>query len=180
MRTRLLVRLALLTALSIALTRFASVLLVLGGLPTIRLSFGEIPIMLAGLLFGPVAGGTVGVAADLLGIAIMPPPNIFPGFTLSSALVGILPPLFFRLFPARWGEDRFARTLWAVAATDIVVSLGLNTLWLSIIFNKGMLALLPARILARALLVPTYALTIYAVRRAYQAVWGVAAAPTRG
>ncbi len=166
MRTRVLVQLAFLTAVSIVLTRFASILLTPGGLPMIRLSFGEVPIILAGLLFGPVAGGVVGVTADLLGIALVPPPNVFPGFTLSSALLGILPPLFWRLVPGRASRDGFARTLGVVAATDVVVSLGLNTLWLAILLDKGFLALLPGRLVARAILVPVYAVAIHAVRRA--------------
>ncbi len=54
---------ALFTAMSIVLARVV-------GLPIgndVRISFEAVPIILAGLLFGPLAGGLVGFCADLLG-----------------------------------------------------------------------------------------------------------------
>ena len=54
---------ALFAAMSIVLARIL-------GLPIgndVRISFEAVPIILAGLLFGPVAGGLVGFCADLLG-----------------------------------------------------------------------------------------------------------------
>ena len=59
-----------LTAVSIVLTRFFGVIVPIAGANALRLSFGEAPIMLAGVLFGPAGGALAGVAADLVGFLI--------------------------------------------------------------------------------------------------------------
>lgn len=89
--TGVLVKAALLTAVSIVLTRFFSVMLPLGGLPALRVGLGSIPLILSGILFGPLVGGMVGALSDVIGYAINPAGGaFFPGFTLTAALYGIL------------------------------------------------------------------------------------------
>ncbi len=83
---------AMLTALSVLLTRFVS--------PQIgdamRFSFGTIPIMLSGILFGPVYGFVVGVAADLVGFLINPMGSSFIiGLTVCSGLLGVVPAVLY-------------------------------------------------------------------------------------
>lgn len=63
MTTRTLASCALLAALSVVLARF----IVPMPNETTRFSIEAVPIFLAGLLFGPVAGGLVGFTADLVG-----------------------------------------------------------------------------------------------------------------
>ena len=93
--TKTLTQAGFLTAISIVLTRFVSVMIPLaGGLPTLRLGFGELPIIMSGLLFGPFVGGMVGLIADLIGAWAFPQGPFFPGFTLSSMLWGILPGIY--------------------------------------------------------------------------------------
>lgn len=60
---------------------------------SIRISFENLPILLASLQLGPVFGGCVGVVADLIGCAVMGY-TVNPFITLGAALVGILPALF--------------------------------------------------------------------------------------
>src|SRR5690554_5360165 len=86
--------LGLLTAVSIVLTRVFGVVLPIAGAGALRLSFGEIPIILAGMLFGPGAGALTGLAADLIGYLINSHGGaFFPGFTLSAVLTGLIPGL---------------------------------------------------------------------------------------
>jgi len=81
--TRTATNLGLLTAISIVLTRVFGFIIPIAGVGALRISFGEIPIMLSGILFGPVAGAVTGVAADLIGYAINSHGGaFFPGFTL--------------------------------------------------------------------------------------------------
>jgi ECF transporter S component (folate family) len=47
-------------ALSVVLTRLASVTVPIAGFPSVRLGFGLAPVILAGVLFGPGAGFLVG------------------------------------------------------------------------------------------------------------------------
>lgn len=87
---------AIFTGISIILTRFFSQMIPLAGIPALRFGFGMIPIVLSGIICGPYVGGMVGVVADLIGFFINPMGGAyFPGFTLSSALGGIIPGLIF-------------------------------------------------------------------------------------
>lgn len=162
--TRTLVQVALLTAISIVLTRFFAVMVPIAGVLAIRLSFGEIPLILTGLLHGPWAGAVAGVMADLLGYSLFSAGGpFFPGFTLSAALTGLLPGV---LLNPRQRRPLTLRSLaLAIIVTDVIVSLGLNTLWLSLMYRKAIAVLLPARLLARAILVPIYIGIIYTLLR---------------
>lgn len=152
-------RAGLLIAASVVLTRFFGVMVPVAGVLALRLSFGEIPIILAGLFLGPAWGAVVGVSADLLGFALNPMGGLFfPGFTLTAALVGVLPSLFLRLFSTgRSDKPGFWRYLAALACSDLITSVVLNTYWLHLMYGKAILAILPPRIIARALLVPVFA-----------------------
>ena len=87
--TSTLVTLSLLTALSIILERF------LGFMPTpnIRIAFGNLPIILAGLLFGPVAGGIVALLSDILGTTLFSSFPWFAPMALTPVIMGVVPRL---------------------------------------------------------------------------------------
>ncbi len=50
MNTKTLTQAAFLVALSIVLTRFGSIMV----LPTLRVGVGDVPLMMTGMLFGPI------------------------------------------------------------------------------------------------------------------------------
>ena len=85
--TRDLVLASLFIALSIVFARLFSIRISEG----LRLSFGQTPIILAGILLGPVWGLIVGALADVVGFAVAPMGAYIPGLTLTSALVGLIP-----------------------------------------------------------------------------------------
>ncbi|NLJ74293.1 MAG: folate family ECF transporter S component [Firmicutes bacterium] len=164
--TRTATNLGLLTAISIVLTRVFGFIIPIAGVGALRISFGEIPIMLSGILFGPVAGAVTGVAADLIGYAINSHGGaFFPGFTLTAALTGIIPGLllFRRMKDPQWWQVGLT-----VLVTDLITGVFLNTLWLTIMFGQGFFILLPARLLARLVTLPIYTLVVFLVGRAYQ------------
>lgn len=158
MNTRTLVYAGFLTAISIVLTRFLAIMVPLAGLPTLRLSFGEIPLMICGLLFGPIVGGISGLAADLIGVMInLQGPSIHPGFTLSSILWGVVPGIYGIYLKTRVkGENPFSgRNITIIVSICIIfISLGLNTYWLSNLFGKGFMVLLPGRALSAFINIP--------------------------
>lgn len=90
---------------------------VLPVMPTLRLTATPLFIYMAALLFGPVAGGAVGVCSDLLAFAIKPSGPFLPTVTVCAALSGILPGLFRRLV-----RRRAAWAALASAVTTITVS----------------------------------------------------------
>lgn len=85
--TRTLVMLGLLAALSVVLERLLAIM------PTenIRIAFGNLPIILAGLLFGPVAGGITGLVADFIGTALFSPWPWYPPLALTPVIMGVVP-----------------------------------------------------------------------------------------
>ncbi|NLK44777.1 MAG: folate family ECF transporter S component [Tissierellia bacterium] len=164
--TRTLTQAGFLTAISIVLTRFISVMVPLaGGLPALRLGFGELPIIMSGLLFGPVVGGITGLIADLIGAWAFPQGPFFPGFTLSSMLWGILPGIY-GLYLKRKADKgnpfTFKRIFFIIVACTIPISLIMNTYWLSLMMGKGFLALLPGRLLSDVVKIPlvSYLITL--------------------
>lgn len=86
-----LVKAAMLTALSIILSRILGIQLT----QDIKISFGTLPLMLSGVLFGPLLGALSGLAADLIGIMINLGGAYHPGFTLGAILTGMVPGLIF-------------------------------------------------------------------------------------
>jgi len=93
---------ALMIAFSVVLTRFASFRFSFGGIENFRLGIGTLPIMLAGILFGPIVGGLVGIASDLLGMLVSPMGPFMVHFTFVSMLYGFIPPLF--CFPFQYAN----------------------------------------------------------------------------
>jgi ECF transporter S component (folate family) len=137
--TRNLVLMALLAAVSIVLTRFLVVYLT----NTIRVSFGGIPIILASLLLGPVAGGITGAVADVLGASLFSPFGYYPPLTIPPVIVGILPAL---LKPWLLKEVRYWRILVIVLITDLIAHVGLTTYLLAGMYGTGFLELLVVRL----------------------------------
>lgn len=159
--------LGLLAAVSIVLTRVFGVVLPIAGVGALRLSFGEIPIILAGLLFGPAGGALTGLTADLIGYLINSHGGpFFPGFTLSAALAGLIPGL---LRSRVKGSPTLIQAALIVLATDLVTGVLLNTLWLTILYGQGFFVILPMRMLARLVTLPIYSLAVFWGSRAYVA-----------
>ncbi len=84
MSTKMLVTLALLSAVEVVLARF----IVPMPNPTMRFSIEAVPIILAGLLFGPAAGAVVGVVGDAVG-------TLFSGYGYNPVFA--VPPLLIGL-----------------------------------------------------------------------------------
>jgi len=99
-----------------------------------RVGFGDVPIILSGLLLGSPAGGFVGLAADLSGAILFPSGPFFPGFTFSALLVGFLPAFLVRHFKKK--EQVLTRTMLflSILCTQLIASAFLNTLWIVILY----------------------------------------------
>ena len=62
--------------------------------PFVEIRFQSIPVAVSGSLLGPFYGGVVGALTDILSYIVHPTGEFFPGFTISSALTGIIFALF--------------------------------------------------------------------------------------
>lgn len=153
--TNRIVLMGLLVSLSIVLTRIFSVRIALGNVEGIRIGLGTFPIVVAGIWLGPVAGGLVGMLADVVGYFINPVGAYMPHFTLTAALHGIIPVTLLRLLP----EPRF--TQWkfglALAISEVTTSVILVPYFLNVLFGLPLAATVPAKLISCAITVPLYA-----------------------
>ena len=139
--TKSLVLAAIFVAMNIILSRFGAIMLFNG---SVRFSFGNIPLILSGLVLGPGAGAMTGGIADLLGFFINSHGGAFhPGFTLSSILIGTIPGIVMFLSPTK--KSSLLNVVVSNISILIIVSLLLNSYWLSQLQGNAYLVLLPAR-----------------------------------
>ena len=129
--TKKLTMLALLTALEIILSRFLSI-----SAWNIKIGFSFVPVVIAGILYGPLEAGAVGALGDLLGALLFPIGPYFPGFTLTAFLSGLV----FGFFLHK--EISVRNTLIAVLIHQFVLGLLLNTFWISVLYESPFLPLL--------------------------------------
>lgn len=141
--TKNLLLITLLATISILLTRFLAFYLPFLGFNSVRISLGNIPLMLSGFLLGPISGAITGVLADLIGATLFPAGPYFPGFTLTACMTGLLAGL---LKPLLGGQMKWKNILLITLLTEAICSIGFNTLWLSILYGTSYLALLLPRI----------------------------------
>ena len=87
---RLLTNMAMMIALSVVIGIFCKTVLNFGN-GLFRITFENLPIILAGIALGPVAGGVVGLSSDIISYLLSPqtyPLNIV--VTIGAAVIGIL------------------------------------------------------------------------------------------
>lgn len=141
-----LVVMALLIAMEIVLTRHLSV-----QTPIARFSFGFLPIAVMGMLYGPLFAGLGAAVSDFVGVTLFPPlvGSFFPGFTLTAFLTGAVYGFLLKPKPVK---------MWRVCAAALIVTLALNfildSFWLYIILDRGVIALLPGRIIRTLIMFP--------------------------
>ncbi len=131
---RVLAMSAVLAAMSIILGKY----LAIRGGELLRFSFENLPIFLAGILFGPAAGAAVGVVADLIGCFLVGY-AVNPLVTLGAAAIGALGGLLWRLskkLPYGW---RLALT---VALSHLAGSVLIKTVGLSAFYSIPLWALM--------------------------------------
>ena len=133
--TKTMTAMALLTALEIVLSRFLSF-----SAWNTKIGFAFVPVVLAAMLLGPVYAGIVAAVADFLGAVLFPVGAYFPGFTLTAFLMGVCYGLFLL------NKQSFLRILGAVAVHQLLLSLLLNTLWISVLYGSPYTPLLISRL----------------------------------
>lgn len=138
--------------------------LVLGMLPAIsippivQIGFGFIGTAFMGALVGPVVGAGLGGIVDVLDFFIGGGSwgYFFPGYTLSAIVAGII-----------YGKGLYRQELtWkrvfvTVLLTTVIVNLFLGSLWVYMMTDKALLAILPLRIVKNLISLPLNTFVIY-------------------
>lgn len=152
---------AILIALNIVLSRIFSIHIPFGGVEGIRIGFGTLPLVLAGILFGAKLGFFSGVFGDLLGFVLAPLGVFLPTFTIAAGLHGFLAGLI------AGGQKIKGCSRWriylAIAVSQIFVDIIFVPSLLQWHFGIPFWATQPARLVTQAILIPIYCVLIYIV-----------------
>lgn len=144
------VYLGLFVSLEVILTRFLSI-----QTPIVRIGFTFIPIAVSAMMFGGVFSGLSAALADIIGMMIFPSGTYFPGFTLTAFLSGTI----YGMFLNNKNINLF-RISAAVIATSVLINMGLDTVWLWMLTGKGIMILLPPRIIKGLIMIPVQIIMI--------------------
>lgn len=122
--TQRLVMLSLMVSLNVILSRFLSI-----STQEIKIGFSFIPVAIAAITLGPIYGGIVGGLGDLVGALLFPIGAYFPGFTLCAFLTGWIYGMILHK------QQSNKRIIIAVVVSEVICSLLINTLWLTILYG---------------------------------------------
>ncbi len=161
--TKNLVILGLLVAIYVVMGYFTFYLL-----PTLRVTFTYIPLVLAGAMFGPVCGGFVGAIGDVLGyITSQFGAGAYnAGFTVNAFVTGFVYGVF--LYRSDFG---LLRIIGAKLTVALIVELLLTPIWLSVLYGDAYLVLLIDRIWKTLVFIPIEVIIInFVVKKIYRYV----------
>lgn len=159
MSTKRMVYLSLLMVLSIVLTRMLSIRIPLFGVEGIRIGIGGLPIIFAGVVFGPWAGGIVGALSDVVGFWVNPMGAYMPHFTLTSFLTGFIPGfIIFMIF--RKDNTSYWKLLIAIGVGQTITSILLVPYFIHILFGAPYRPLLIPRLIGQPLHIIVYPILI--------------------
>ncbi len=154
--TREIVYMSLFISLNVVLTRIASIRFSIGGVESLRVGLGPFPVIIAGIILGPAAGGIVGALGDIIGFTINPMGPYVPYITLTAALTGIIPAFVLGMFKKPF--PGYFQLLIAIFTGQFISGIILNPLFLQIAFNIPIWVTLPGKILSQAIQIPIYAI----------------------
>lgn len=124
----------------------------------LKIGFSNIPNQIVAYLFGPVLAPIFGGAMDIVKYLIKPVGGFFPGFTITAILAGMINGCFLYRKKITW-KRAFIVNFIIMFFCDIV----LNTYWLSLLYGKGFLALLPLRGIKNLIMWPVNSFLMYSV-----------------
>lgn len=120
---------------------------------TIKIGFGFVPIMLGGILLGPLKSAITCALADLLGVFLFSSASIHLGFTLTAFLVGLL--YGFLLYK----KQSVVRLTIAVLINQFIFTLLVNSYWIAQLRGIDYKAQVIARLVQIAIMIPVMLVT---------------------
>lgn len=157
---RKLILLGIIVAIKIILEQFSF------GPAMVKVGLGFIGSVMLGYLFGPIWGAVGGGISDLVSSAIFGNQGgFFIGFTLTAMAAPLIYGLFFYKKPVEiW------RIIVATILVTVIVNIGMNTLWISLLYGVDLKVALIQRIPKEAIVPWIQMLVIYFVLQALSRV----------
>lgn len=156
--TRKLVFLALMVAMNVVLGRLS-----IQFTQEIRISIvGFLPIAMAAYLMGPAYGAMAGALGDIVNYLLFTHAfgPYFPGYSITAALSGMWYGMI--LFDK---EITWKRAILAILPVIVIGEMGLNSVWVYILYSKTFWAKLPLRLLTNVLEAPLKILLLTGMTR---------------
>ncbi len=151
----------MLVAMEVVLSRFLSITIPPGPEYLIKVGFSFLPVSVAAMLYGPVWGGVCYALGDIVGTLLFQPGSVyFPGFTFTAFVNGAVIGLF--LYEKK---IKALNSFLAAAVSQVVCSLGLNTLWLFVMYKTAVVAMIPGRLINSAAMIVVQTIVVLAMGR---------------
>ena len=156
MKTDMIVRTGIFVALTVLLSYIFAI-----HTTFIHITFGFLSTAIFAILYGPMAAGIMAAIACFIGMALFGQGVFFPGFIVSEFLVGYVYGHFLH------GRNvTFKRLLLPEAIVTVCIHLLLNTLWLTIFYNKAVSAIFVGRLIKNIICFPLEIALILIVNKA--------------
>ncbi len=109
----------------------------------------------------------VNVLGDLIGALLFPIGPFFVGYTITTAIAGLIYGLLlYKKYPYTMADRQFlARITVAVMLVAVVVNMGLNTLCMSLTLDKAFLPLFGARIIKQLIMIPIHVIVFFIIEK---------------
>ena len=160
-RTRTLTTAGLLLAVQMVLSSYGVIQLS----DSLKISLAHLAVAPTAILFGPLVAGIQGALSDFLGYLLRPAGPYFPGFTLSAALLGVIYGMLLYKTRRTTAQIVLARVL-----VCVFINIGLNTVFLTMLYGPSRLATLPLRALKNLIQLPIDCLLLSATCRLVQRI----------
>lgn len=153
---------AILLTMLIILSRFLSI-----KTPITKISFAFVPTMLCAIWLGPKWTVLLNILGDIIGATLFPTGPYFVGYTISTAIAGLIYGLFlYKKEIDSFTEKKFIlRVCISVILVAIIVNMGLNTLWTSITSGKAFQVLFVTRIVKQLIMIPIHIVVIIFIEK---------------
>ncbi|MBR5242039.1 MAG: folate family ECF transporter S component, partial [Clostridia bacterium] len=143
---KILCQLAMLVAISIVMGKYLAI-----GIGTVlRFSLENLPVIFAGIAFGPIAGIFVGVAADLIGCLLVGY-TINPILTIGAAVIGATSGLCTLLFSENKKPPSKGVTILSTVIAHMTGSVVIKTIGLAVFYDMPIIILMLWRLLNYAI-----------------------------
>lgn len=161
-RNKKVVLTAILLAMLIILSRFLSI-----KTPLLKISFAFIPQILCAIWLGAKWTVLLNVLGDLIGATLFPTGPYFIGYTISTAISGLIYGLLlYKKNDNSYTDKEFLiRLIISVVLVTCISNIGLNTLWISITTGKAFIVLLGTRIVKELIMIPIQVIVILFIEK---------------
>lgn len=148
---------AVLLASLVILSRFLSI-----KTPITKISFAFIPTCLCAIWLGPKWTVLLNVLGDLIGATLFPSGPYFVGYTISTAIAGLIYGLLLYKKDETTPSQKYfiIRVIIAVLLVTVIVNMGLNTLWTSMTTGKAFMVLFVSRYIKQIIMAPIHIIVI--------------------